>query len=150
MAAAPAAATCPVCELRQLCTDEYPAAPRWAIDVSQPSRLNAETKISAEILFPTTSPPFRLPALRRRPQPRLAGTLSGQLADCQGRAKGAFWYFRGVGLQCATFEGAVWRTPGHTATYMTGSLPATASARPSFTRRRRWDSASETAMFLDP
>jgi macrolide transport system ATP-binding/permease protein len=37
-----------------------------------------------------------------------------------------------------------------TATYVTGSLPGTASAWPSFTRRRRWASASETAMFLDP
>ncbi|GAB7108048.1 hypothetical protein JCM4814A_63620 [Streptomyces phaeofaciens JCM 4814] len=41
-------------------------------------------------------------------------------------------------------------TRPHTATYVTGPLPATASARPSFTSRRRWASASETAMFLDP
>ncbi len=37
-----------------------------------------------------------------------------------------------------------------TATYVTGSVPVTASARPSFTSRRRWASASETAMFLEP
>jgi hypothetical protein len=37
-----------------------------------------------------------------------------------------------------------------TATYVTGSLPVTASARPSFTSRRRCASASETAMFRDP
>lgn len=42
------------------------------------------------------------------------------------------------------------RRPTHTATYATGSLPATGSARPSFTSRRRWASASETAMFRDP
>ncbi|GGW18549.1 hypothetical protein GCM10018980_61070 [Streptomyces capoamus] len=50
-----------------------------------------------------------------------------------------------------------WRTPacarpqpGYTAAYATGSLPGTGSARPSFTRRRRWDSASETAMVREP
>lgn len=38
----------------------------------------------------------------------------------------------------------------HTAAYVTGSLPVTASARPCFTSRRRWASASETAMLRDP
>lgn len=38
----------------------------------------------------------------------------------------------------------------HTAAYVIGSLPATASARPSFTRRRTWASASETAMLREP
>lgn len=47
---------------------------------------------------------------------------------------------------------AVARTPPAqpTATYATGSLPGTASTRPSFTRRRRWASASETAMVREP
>lgn len=38
----------------------------------------------------------------------------------------------------------------YTATYVTGSLPGTASACPSFTRRRRWASASETAIVREP
>lgn len=41
------------------------------------------------------------------------------------------------------------RTP-YTATYVTGSLPVTASARPCFTSRRRCASASETAMVREP
>lgn len=47
---------------------------------------------------------------------------------------------------------AVARTPPAqpTATYATGALPGTASTRPSFTRRRRWASASETAMVREP
>lgn len=34
--------------------------------------------------------------------------------------------------------------------YVTGSLPPTVSARPSFTSRRRWDSASDTAIDREP
>lgn len=41
--------------------------------------------------------------------------------------------------------------PGrHTAMYVTGGPPGTASARPSFTSRRRCDSASDTAMDREP
>lgn len=38
----------------------------------------------------------------------------------------------------------------HTATYVTGAPPGTTSARPSFTSRRTWASASDTAMLREP
>ncbi len=44
---------------------------------------------------------------------------------------------------------AIQRRASHSAAYVTGSLPVTASARPSFTRRRTSASASDTAMLRE-
>lgn len=76
--------------------------------------------------------------------------LDGTLVECDRVGDGRADYFakhrrHGVNVQVVTDPGV-----RHAATNVTGSLPATASARPSFTSRRRCASASETAMFLDP
>ena len=83
-------------------------------------------------------------------------TVAGQRRNCTGfppyGCDTTWLLYSPVGKRlrapCAATT-AVFPRP-QTATYVTGSLPVTASARPSFTSRRRCASASETAMFREP